>query len=129
LTVQKVKGIEFERKVKSHLKSKGYEAFRVAASLGPVDVIAIRRGEILLVECTTDPRKIKEKKEKLMVLRQILGDDTKVRVALASQWKGRIILREIRAEPPTNGNPKEATGIKIRRVEVEKITIRTEGEE
>ena len=50
-----VKGRMFEYKVRDALKEKGYVVFRCASSR-PVDLIALRPNEVLLVECKTEKR-------------------------------------------------------------------------
>ena len=45
-----IKGRNLEYQAKEHLRTLGYTAFRCAGSR-PVDLIAIRNGAILLVEC------------------------------------------------------------------------------
>ena len=47
-------GATLERSVKSCLQANGYFAVKSGGSKGPVDVVAIKRGEILLVQCKTD---------------------------------------------------------------------------
>ena len=46
------KGRRFEYKVKRDLEKKGYLVFRLAGSK-PIDLIALKRGEIVFVECKT----------------------------------------------------------------------------
>lgn len=45
------RGAAFERRVLEELRSRGYEVFRSAGSRGKADVVAIRPGRILLVQC------------------------------------------------------------------------------
>lgn len=45
------RGSAFERRVGAHLHARGYEVFRAAGSRGKADVLAIRPGQILLIQC------------------------------------------------------------------------------
>jgi Holliday junction resolvase len=45
------RGADFERAVASCLHSDGYETFRIAGSHGSADVIAIKPGQILVIQC------------------------------------------------------------------------------
>ena len=59
------KGYQFEHRVKRYLERKGYKVFRVAGSK-PVDLIAISRNNVFLVECKTHKEKIKKATEKII---------------------------------------------------------------
>ena len=48
------RGAAFENQVKHDLERKGYQAFRVAGSHSPVDVLAIGHGLIVYVQCKTN---------------------------------------------------------------------------
>lgn len=47
---RKRRGINFERRVKKYLEDRGWFAVRCAGSK-PVDVIAMRKGEVRIIEC------------------------------------------------------------------------------
>ena len=49
------KGRRFEYKVKQRLEKKGYLVFRLAGSK-PFDLIALKKGEVVFVECKTHKR-------------------------------------------------------------------------
>lgn len=44
-------GVAFEREVRKHLESEGYWCARAAGSKGKADLIAIKPGEVLIVQC------------------------------------------------------------------------------
>jgi Holliday junction resolvase len=50
------KGEDLARAVKAQLEQDGYFAVKSSASRTPADVVAIKRGEVLLVQCKTDGR-------------------------------------------------------------------------
>jgi Holliday junction resolvase len=45
------KGRAFEYRVRRHLEGKGWVVFRTAGSHSPADLIALRTGEVWLVQC------------------------------------------------------------------------------
>ena len=45
------KGRNFEYRTKNHLIQHGYEVLRAAASKGPADLVAFKKGEILFIQC------------------------------------------------------------------------------
>lgn len=58
------KGYQFEHRVKRYLEKKGYKVFRAAGSK-PIDLIAISKKTIFLIECKTHSEKIKRASEKI----------------------------------------------------------------
>jgi Holliday junction resolvase len=66
------KGADFERRVLKHLEKQGYVVFRAAGSKSPVDLVALRSGEVMLVQCRVDGR-LRGDREKLALLGQELG--------------------------------------------------------
>lgn len=67
------KGRRFEYTVKNYLKSKGFWTLRSPGSAGPVDLIAIKKGLILLVQCKCRPGLSKMEKEELLRLSESTG--------------------------------------------------------
>ena len=45
------RGANFERRVKKHLEGRGFFVLRTAGSHSPVDLLAMRQGEIHLIQC------------------------------------------------------------------------------
>ena len=45
------KGANFERRVRKHLEKQGWVVFRSAGSHSPADLIALRTGEVMLIQC------------------------------------------------------------------------------
>lgn len=45
------RGADFERAVRAHLADHGYEVIRSAGSKTKVDLVAIKSGELLLIQC------------------------------------------------------------------------------
>ncbi|NIM45408.1 MAG: hypothetical protein GTN80_06245 [Nitrososphaeria archaeon] len=54
-----VKGARFERRVKRFFEDLGFLVIRSAGSK-PIDLVCIREGEILLVECKTSIKEIRK---------------------------------------------------------------------
>ena len=50
------RGADFERRVMAHLGRTGYATLRSAGSHSPADVVAVRRGEVLFVQCKRNGR-------------------------------------------------------------------------
>jgi len=69
------RGRRFEYKVKKYLEGKGYTVLRCAASK-PVDLVAIKDGRAILIECKT--RETKKIPEKLVKLSKESGADVLV---------------------------------------------------
>ncbi|RKY29185.1 MAG: hypothetical protein DRP74_09135 [Candidatus Omnitrophota bacterium] len=82
------KGAEFERKVKRLLESKGFFVIRAAASK-PIDLVCIRKGEVIVVECKRDINKARDK-----VFRELskLSLELRVKVLLAVRTEGEIVF-------------------------------------
>ena len=82
------KGAEFERRVKKHLESKGFFVIRAAASK-PIDLVCIRKGEVIVIECKRDVNKVGDK-----VFRKLsqLSSELKVRTLLAVGVEGKIVF-------------------------------------
>lgn len=45
------RGRDLEHRVRTHLRNEGYEALRTAGSKSKVDLVAIKPGQILFVQC------------------------------------------------------------------------------
>ena len=50
------RGADFERRVVKDMESKGYAAIRSAGSHKPADVVAMRRGKTVCIQCKRDGR-------------------------------------------------------------------------
>jgi Archaeal holliday junction resolvase (hjc) len=47
-------GADLELAVKHHLQDNGYYVVKSAGSKGAVDLVALKRGEVLVIQCKTD---------------------------------------------------------------------------
>lgn len=56
MTTNYARGAEFERRVKRHLETNGYTVLRSAGSKSPIDLIALKPGAIVLIQCKPTPR-------------------------------------------------------------------------
>ena len=73
------RGADFERAVRAHLAENGYEVIRSAGSKTKVDLVAIKTGDLLLIQCKLPNSQVSS------------GDWNKLRT-LARQCDGRPIL-------------------------------------
>ena len=62
------KGARFERRIKKHFEALGWICFRSAGSHSPADLICIRKGETLLIQCQTEKYFPPAKKAQLIEL-------------------------------------------------------------
>jgi len=68
------KGRQFEYRVKNYLQSKGYFVLRSPRSAGLVDLVAIKQGEVLCIQCKTRKRNFREpERKKLIELAESIG--------------------------------------------------------
>lgn len=47
-------GAAFEREVRAHLETEGYWCIRAAGSKGKADLLAIKPGQVLIIQCKRD---------------------------------------------------------------------------
>jgi Holliday junction resolvase len=82
-----VKGRRFENYVRKKLEKAGYIVARSAGSKGPFDLVALRKGEILLIQC---------KWRKSRVDNRLLEAASKAggKAIVATHVKGRVTLLE-----------------------------------
>lgn len=85
------KGRSFEYRVKRHLEGMGYTVFRSGGSRSLADLLAMRRGEVLLVQCKTDGYLNPKRRERLRILAGNLG----ARAILAHRKGGNLTLEEL----------------------------------
>jgi Holliday junction resolvase len=62
------RGANFERRVRKHLEQQGWVVFRSAGSHSPADLIALKAGEVMLVQCQLDGYFTRAKKGALQIL-------------------------------------------------------------
>ena len=67
------KGINFEYRVRDYYREKGYFVLRSPRSLGPLDLVAIRKGEILLIQCKMTLNLSPNKRRELVQLAESIG--------------------------------------------------------
>ncbi|MEM3006195.1 MAG: hypothetical protein QXJ79_05720 [Candidatus Bathyarchaeia archaeon] len=85
------KGRSFEYRVKRHLEGMGYTVFRAGGSRSPADLLAMKRGELLLVQCRTGGYLSPRRRDRLRILAENLG----ARAILAHRKKGNLTLEEL----------------------------------
>ena len=86
-------GRRFEWRVRDYFKENGYFVLRSPRSAGPVDLIAIRKDELLFIQCKTDGWMSHKDKEKLYELSQSVG----AKPLLA--WRGLAPYYPLRLDP------------------------------
>lgn len=83
------RGANFERRVRKHLEEQGWVVFRSAGSHSPADLIALKTGEVMLVQCQLDKGFSLAKRNQLA----FLGLELNVQTYLA--WReGKVIMME-----------------------------------
>jgi Holliday junction resolvase len=85
---QYTRGANFERKVKKYLEDLDYYVVRSAGSKGQADLVAIKRGETLLIQCKISGNISPIEYKKFLNLGKTLGVST----ILAKNEKGKIIF-------------------------------------
>jgi len=86
-----VRGRNFEYQVKYKLVDQGYFVIRAAASK-PIDLVAIRKGDVMLVECKRNKKQVTQRlREEL----RRLGEALNVSVAVAYRDITGIIIEKV----------------------------------
>ena len=85
------KGRALEYAVKRHLEEQGYFVVRSAGSRGPADLVALKNGEILLIQCKKDGHLSKDEAYELLEAARVAGG----KAVLAYPDGRRLILKEI----------------------------------
>ena len=85
------RGRALEYAVKKHLEEQGYFVVRSAGSKGPADLVALREGEILLIQCKKDGRLSKDEAYELLEAARIAGG----KAILAYKEKRTLVLKEV----------------------------------
>ena len=86
------KGASFERRVRKALENKGYFVIRAAASR-PVDLVAIRNGKTVLIECKSGSSRISKFRAKELLK---LSKELKVDVLLAHEGEdGKVVIEPL----------------------------------
>jgi Holliday junction resolvase len=68
------RGRDFEYRVRDHLRKCGFFVLRSPRSLGPVDLVALKKGVILLVQCKTGKYELRNaEKDGLVILAESIG--------------------------------------------------------
>lgn len=85
------RGRYWEYRVRDYFRNKGYFVWRSPASKGPADLIAIKKGEIILVQCKISGSLSAKERNELETLAKSVGAK-----ALLAQRNGRkIVLRDV----------------------------------
>lgn len=66
-------GGKFERRVRTYYERKGFFVVRSAGSHGPVDLVALKKGEVLLVQCKVNGQLSRADRGELVELAGRLG--------------------------------------------------------
>lgn len=91
-----VKGRRFEYRVRDLFRGKGYLVIRAAQSK-PIDLICLKNGQTILVECKTDKSKLTMlRKLELLRLAQVSGAS----LILAYRRKRKIELIDLKSDSP-----------------------------
>jgi len=85
------RGANFERQVRDLYRSEGWWVGRSAGSHSVVDLIAMRCGEICLIQCKTDGALSKAERAQIIDLAQ----ENTCQAVLAYKSKGKIIREKL----------------------------------
>lgn len=85
------KGRRFEQRIRKRLKSIGFFVVRAAGSK-PIDLVAIKDGKTVLIECKKYKRLIRPDTRLFL---ETLGKQLQVETTLAYNYKNRIIFEVI----------------------------------
>jgi Holliday junction resolvase len=87
------RGAEFERRTKRHLETNGYTVMRSAGSHSLVDLIALKPGQTVLVQCK---------------INGVLGPTDRARMVALAEWltyPGGDVVPVLATKPPRGGGP------------------------
>jgi len=85
-----LKGYRFEKKTQKYLENIGYITYRQAKSSFP-DIIAIKKGETVLVECKVNGKLSRKEKENAKEIYEITG----IIFMLAYNENGKVKLKKL----------------------------------
>ena len=85
-----VRGRVFEYRVRDYLDRKGFFVVRQARSAFP-DIVALKKGRILLVECNVKGNLSPRERQELLLLTQRLGGQAYVALRKGRQLRFRLI--------------------------------------
>jgi Holliday junction resolvase len=85
------RGANFERRVAAYYKDKGFLVIRSAGSHSPVDLVALRAGEVILIQVKIDGRLSKIAREQLIEL----GRENKCQVHFVSRIGKKLVMEEL----------------------------------
>ena len=88
------RGANFERRVKKYLENGGYLVIRSAGSHSPVDLVALRAGEVLLIQVKLNGEIPQVEAEQLIEIAR----ENQCQALLAWNWKGTIIFKALDKE-------------------------------
>jgi Holliday junction resolvase len=74
MTTHYEKGRKFEWAVMADLTADGYEVFRMAGSHSPIDVLAMKPGQVLLIQCKLGGKMKPEDRIELLRLATMISD-------------------------------------------------------
>lgn len=94
-------GADFERRVAKDLGEQGYECFRAAGSHGKADVVAIKPGQILLIQCKRSGEIDREEWNEVVALARRIDPRGRVALPMLARMPGRtgieygVLLRQL----------------------------------
>lgn len=86
------RGRKFEYRVRKHLRDEGYFVVRSAKSGTVCDLVALKKGEILLIQCKLNKKISRKEKEELAKLAEQVGG----KALLAYSEKRKLKFEEIK---------------------------------
>ena len=99
------RGRDFEYRVKRHLERHGFEVARMAGSHTAVDLMALRPGNWLFIQCKTDGRISAEQWNKLLLMAQWANATP---LLASKDGQGHIVYARLTGEKRGRERPCEA---------------------
>ncbi len=85
-------GRAFEYRVRDYFIERGYFVLRSAGSRSPLDLVCLKAGEMIIVQCKRDGRLGKVEREHLIAL----GEEFGCQVQLVSREGRKLKLQEVK---------------------------------
>jgi Holliday junction resolvase len=88
------RGADFERRVQKYFEKAGFFTIRSAGSHSLIDLVAMKGGEVQLIQCKTDGALLVAERQQL----KELAKDTGCQVFLISRQGTKMISEEVKRE-------------------------------
>ena len=86
------RGANFERRVRHIFEEDGYQCWRSAGSKSPADIICLRRGELILIQCQTNSYFPPGKRQQL---EELVRENNCQGRLVHREGRGKIVMKTI----------------------------------